>query len=237
MSEEIEIMDHFIAAIQAGKYEPNDKLPSENELADRLKVPRMTARRAYERLQELGYIYSMQGKGSFVKDRQQQIPLILSNAKSFSQKMVELGFNYLSRNVLCEKVGFNPQIFALLGVSEHDAVYRIDRLRIINDQPIALHSSYVPEALFPDIRHAGKEIKSMFQYYNSKGYTEFQSDGTRLSVTYPGRHERELLDCPILVPLLVLESSCADKASGRMLEYSRTLYRGDSFTYVIGNNH
>lgn len=233
MSDEIDIMDYFISCIQSGKYEPHDKLPSENEIADRLKVPRITARKAYERLQELGYIYSMQGKGSFVKDRQQQIPLVLSSDKSFSQKMIEMGFDYQSRNIFCEKVEFNHKIYAALQASEEDNVYRIDRLRLIQGQPLALHSSYVSEAQFPDIGLAGRELSSMFQYYQSKGYREFQSHQTHIRLTYPTKHERELLECSSLIPLLVLESACADKESGQTLEYSKIMYRGDSFTYVI----
>lgn len=39
MSDEMEIMDYFVSSIQSGRYEPHDKLPSENEIADRMKVP------------------------------------------------------------------------------------------------------------------------------------------------------------------------------------------------------
>lgn len=233
MSEEMDIMDHLIASIQSGKYEPDDKLPSENELADCFKVPRMTARKAYERLQELGYIYSKQGKGSFVQDRNLRIPLVLSANKSFSQKMTELGYAYQSRNIGCEPIEFNNKIYESLGVGEDDRVFKIGRLRVIDERPIALHLSYVAEAVFPDIESAGKEITSMFRYYESRGYQEFRSNETFLRLTHPTKYERELLACSSLVPLLVLESECIDSVSGRTLEYSKTMYRGDVFTYVI----
>ncbi|WP_211745648.1 GntR family transcriptional regulator [Paenibacillus sp. Marseille-Q4541] len=233
MSEEMDIMDHFVMWIESGKYEPYDKLPSENEVADRFKVPRITARKAYEKLQELGYIYSMQGKGSFVKDRQQRISLVLSADKSFSRKMIELGYNYQSRNILCEKIEFNQKIYEILNVDEQDSIYRVDRLRFIDDRPIALHSSFVSEAMFPEIGREGKEIYSMFQYYESKGFREFQSTQTQLRLTHPSKMERELLECSSLIPLIVIESECTDKESGNTLEYSKIMYRGDLFTYVI----
>ncbi|MFD2699282.1 GntR family transcriptional regulator [Paenibacillus shunpengii] len=233
MSDEMEIMDYFVSSIQSGRYEPHDKLPSENEIADRMKVPRITARKAYQRLQELEYIYSIQGKGSFVRDRHQQIPLVLNSDKSFSQKMIEMGFDYQSRNILCEKVEFNHKIYEMLQASEHENVYRIDRLRLIEGQPLALHSSYVSETRFPDIGRVGRELGSMFQYYQSKGYSVFQSRQTQLRLTYPNKLERELLECSSLIPLLVLESACVDKESGQTLEVSKIMYRGDSFTYVI----
>lgn len=233
MSEEMDIMDHLIAAIQVGKYEPDDKLPSENELADQFKVPRMTARKAYERLQELGYIYSKQGKGSFVQDRNLRIPLTLSAGKSFSQKMTELGLAYESKNIFCDLIELNHKIYESLGIQEDERVYKIGRLRIIDGRPIALHISYVAESLFPQIGSVGGDITSMFEFYKSQGYHDFQSSQTTLRLTYPSKYERELLACSSLIPLLVLESDCRDGVTGRTLEYSKIMYRGDLFTYVI----
>lgn len=91
MSDEIKIVDKLLSLIAAGKYKVHDRLPSENEIADKYEVPRITARKAYETLKEMGYIYKKQGKGSYVKDRSRQIELVLTGDVSFSQKMKEKG--------------------------------------------------------------------------------------------------------------------------------------------------
>ncbi|WP_042161369.1 GntR family transcriptional regulator [Paenibacillus gorillae] len=233
MSEEMDIMDHLISFIQTGKYEPGDKLPSENELADAFKVPRITARKAYERLQELGYIYSKQGKGSFVHDRNLRIPLMLSADKSFSEKMAELGYEYQSKNICCEPIEFNNNIYESLGVGEEIRVFKIGRLRFIDRKPIAIHISYIPETVFPDIEHVGNEITSIFQYFHSHGYHNFQSSDTTMRLALPNKYERGLLACSSLVPLLVLESECQDGDTGITLEVCRTMYCGDMYTYSI----
>jgi GntR family transcriptional regulator len=228
-----DIVDKFIFDIRSGVYEPDDKLPSENEIKDLYRVPRITARRAYETLQELGYIYSMQGKGSFVKNRQQQIPLLLSGNLSFSKKMLELGFDYESRNIGCEEIQYNKRIYQELEAAEQDKVFRIARLRLVDQRPIALHTSYLAERIFVDIATVGKTITSIFDYYKSVGYTDYVSKTTVLSIAFPSKQERELLQCSSLIPLLVLESGCIDQQSGAVLEFTRTLYRSDLFTYVI----
>jgi GntR family transcriptional regulator len=233
MSEETEIVDKFIFDINTGQYEPDDKLPSENEIADLFKVPRITARKAYKRLQELGYIHSIQGKGSYVKNRQKKIPLILSGNVSFSQKMVEQGYDYRSENIFCEEIPFNKSIYQELGVNEKERIFKIGRLRLIDVHPIALHISYVPQSLFHDIEWIGREITSIFDYYKRNGYTEFESKNSVLRVSFPLKLERELLKCSSLIPLLVVESGCIDKKTGNVLEYTRILYRSDYFTYVI----
>lgn len=233
MAGEMEIVDELISDIQSDKYDPDDKLPSENELADRFQVPRITIRKAYERLQELGYIYSKQGRGSFVKDRKHQIPLMLSGDVSFSKKMHELGYQLESRTIFCEEIEYNKRIFHFLGAEETDKVFKIGRLRLIDQTPIALHISFVSEKVFEDIEEKGPEITSMFDYYQQKGFSQFSSAPSILSVVFPTKFEREVLDCSSLVPLLVLESGCFDQDSGTVLEYTKILYRSDRFTYGI----
>ena len=233
MQEDMEIMDKLIFDIDSGKYEPDDKLPSENELADLFKVLRNTVRRFYKKLQELGYIYSKQGKGSYVMDRHQQIPLVLSGHESFSKKMKEKGFDYQSKNLFCEEIAYNRRIFHALGVSDCERVFKIGRLRIVNQQPIALHISHIPLSIFESIQQDGQQITSMFDYYRKWGYSEFESNSTRLSVTFPTKEERELLQCSSLIPLLFLESNCMDKRTKTILEYTKVFYRSDYFTYII----
>jgi GntR family transcriptional regulator len=233
MSEEMDIIDHLIASIQTGKYEADDKLPSENELANLFRVPRITVRKAYERLQELGYIYSMQGKGSFVKDRHQNIPIVLFSIENFSKRVMEMGYNHQTQNIFCEPIEYNDKIYQALGAKEGDRVFKIGRLRIIDQVPIALHISYVSEAKFSEIGQVGREITSMFEFYRDRGYTDLQSKQILLRVMYPTKHEREWFACSGLVPLLVVESECRDHRLDQTVEYSRILYRGDFFTYTV----
>lgn len=54
-------------AILSGELEPDQKLPSIRSLANGLGVSVITTKRAYADLEAAGFIYSIQGKGSFVK--------------------------------------------------------------------------------------------------------------------------------------------------------------------------
>ncbi|EGW41300.1 GntR family transcriptional regulator [Desulfosporosinus sp. OT] len=233
MSNEMEIVDKLMSQIVSGKYHAHNKLPSENEIAEQYKVPRITARKAYERLEELGYIYKKQGKGSYVKDRYKQIELVLSGDVSFSQKMIDKGYDFQTKTIFCQEIRYNKKIFDSLETDEQDRIYKVGRLRYIDQQPIALHISYVAKSVFNDIDTVGMDITSMFKYYNVKGYTEFCSKPSILSVSFPTKSQRKLLNCPYLIPLLVLESGCMDTKTGTVLEYIKIFYRSDCFSYVI----
>ncbi|HBW34702.1 GntR family transcriptional regulator [Desulfosporosinus sp. BICA1-9] len=233
MSNEMEIVDKLVPLIVSGRYNPHDKLPSENEIADQYKVPRITARKAYERLEELGHIYKQQGKGSYVKDRSTQIELVLSGDVSFSQKMIDKGYDFHSETIFCRESKYNKKICDYLETDKEDRIFKVARLRYIVQQPIALHISYVAKSVLNDIDAVGMDITSMFKYYHSKGYTELCSKPSLLSVSFPTKSQRKLLNCPDLVPLLVSESGCTDKKTGTVLEYRKIFYRCDCFSYVI----
>ncbi|UJL48330.1 GntR family transcriptional regulator [Virgibacillus sp. NKC19-16] len=233
VNKETQIIDDMMQEIQVKNIEPEDKLPSENELAEMYHVPRMTVRNALIKLEEQGVIYSKQGKGRYLKEKSQKVQLHLTGKTSFTDKMNEAGHSLITRNVSCEKIKYDEKIYHILHADESDAVYKIARLRIINDEPIAIHNSYVCEANFPEIAEDGRKIESMFAYYRGLGYTDFSSSKTLLSVTFPTFNEQQLLSSNRLVPLLVIESDCMDTKSGNVLEHTKIVYRSDKFKYDI----
>ena len=109
------IADTLIKEFQNDKYVKGEKMPSENKMAVRFQVPRSEIRKAYERLKELGYVYSMQGYGSFFSGKQEKIRLSM-NDESFSKKMRETGINFETRNVGCRRISGDSLIHTMLGV-------------------------------------------------------------------------------------------------------------------------
>ena len=230
---ETEIFDAFMHAIQNQELLPGDKLPSEYMLAKQYHVPRLTVRQAFLRLEELGIVYSEQGKGRFVKAKQMQIELHLSGEVSFTEKMQQLGYQLETKNIGFAKIPFAAHIYQNLGAAATEAVYKISRLRSINGDPIALHHSYVRAVHLPMIEVDGPAIQSMFQYYREQGYTTFRSTKSLLRVLFPSSLEQELLHCTSMVPLLAVESNCIHAPTDNVLEYTEIRYRGDTFTYNI----
>lgn len=215
------------------KFKHGEKLPSENELADHYKVPRLTVRKALNKLEERGTIYSRQGKGRYLKEESKQIQLQLTAKTSFTDKMKKAGYQLETRNIQFEQIGYDQQIYEVLGCEEGDLVYKVSRIRLIEGEPIAIHNSFVSDRTFPDIVRGGPGIGSMFAYYRVLGYSEFASSKTLLSISFPTSKEQELLKCKSMVPLIVVESDCVDAATGNVLEHTKILYRSDKFKYDI----
>lgn len=228
-----QIIDDIMQKIVLKTLAPGAKLPSENELADQYRVPRMTVRSALTKLEERGLVYSVQGKGRYLRGKSKQIQLPLTGKTSFTEKMQQLGYNLRTENIYCEKIEFDEKIFKVLHARSTDTVYQIGRLRYIDNEPIAIHYSFVKESSFPQIKVDGPAITSMFAYYRNFGFGNFTSGQTLLSITFPTAKEQELLACKSLVPLIVVETSCMDSTANEVLEYTKILYRSDKFNYQI----
>ncbi|GGC83722.1 GntR family transcriptional regulator [Thalassobacillus devorans] len=65
--------DHIKQMIVDGRYEVNQKLPGEREMALNLKVSRNTVREAYKILEAYGYVRIKHGTGIFVASEEHQI--------------------------------------------------------------------------------------------------------------------------------------------------------------------
>lgn len=59
--------------ILTGDLRPGDALPSMRTLAKDLRISVITTKRAYEELENDGYIYSQTGRGSFVAERNPEL--------------------------------------------------------------------------------------------------------------------------------------------------------------------
>ena len=62
-----QIVSQIILAIEKGDLKEGDALPSMRALAADLRISVITTKRAFEELERQGFIYSIVGKGSFVK--------------------------------------------------------------------------------------------------------------------------------------------------------------------------
>lgn len=64
-----QIIEQILAQIAYGALVPDQQLPGVRNLANDLGINPNTVVKAYAELETSGYIYSLQGKGSFVKKR------------------------------------------------------------------------------------------------------------------------------------------------------------------------
>ena len=84
-----QIYSQIKAQIISGALQDNDQLPSIRGLAKDLRISFITTKRAYDELEKEGFLYSIQGKGSFVAPKNVEL-LREENLKKIEQHIEEM---------------------------------------------------------------------------------------------------------------------------------------------------
>lgn len=228
-----QMADILIRDFQKGTYKDGEKMPSEQKMAERFLVTRTEVRKAYERLKEMGYIYSMQGYGSFFSGKKEKIRLFMNDSSSFTEKMNAIGVRYETRLISFQKVKEPAIIRTMMNLNEWADIFKLTRLRLIDEQPAAIHTSYLSSAHFPEIEKEAPGINSLYDFIKSKDYQNLTSENVQLTVSTPTKKERTLLDIKGYASSLVLSCKSVDNSTGITLEVGRTVYRSDKFVFQL----
>ena len=68
-----QLIEQIKAGIMDGSLQPDEALPSVRALSATLRISALTVKKAYDRLEELGFIITVHGKGSFVAAANMQL--------------------------------------------------------------------------------------------------------------------------------------------------------------------
>ncbi len=224
----------ILAKIKSGEYKEDSLIPSERELGDTLNISRMTVRQALNQLVAEGLLRREKGKGTFVsKPKLEQ-----RNIMSFSDTVRSRGMNPVTRVLHFKKLPAGEEIAKMLSIDESDPVYDIKRLRLADDNPIAIEEACIPEKYCPDLNRfdlTGSLYKILKEEYR---HTIDYVDNV-IEASKPSREEKSLLQINTAIPVLSV-GSIVSTSSGIKLLYEKSVYRSDEFKYntrVYGNNN
>jgi GntR family transcriptional regulator len=226
----LRIKDWLRGAIEKGEYRPGDRIPSEHELMKRFGVSRATIRQAISELVLEGWLYRVQGSGTYVarpKYRQ-----TLSRLTSFTEDMQLLGLTPRSRLLLCQVEGADEKIAAALDIPPGEEVVRIERLRFADEEPMALNTSVIPRRLVPGLEEMDLETGSLYEILEVRYGLILSRAEQTLEPALADPYAAELLGVRVGAPLLLVEGVVYLK-NGTPLEWVRILYRGDRYKFHI----
>jgi GntR family transcriptional regulator len=223
----LQLQRHIAAAIQAGTLAPDDQLPPERDLASLAEVSRVTVRKAVAQLVADGLIEQRQGAGSFVKGAIPRLEQSLSSLVSFTENMQARGMT--SSSVVLDQGLFAPMPIEMmaLGLSSHDRVARVNRLRSANGSPMALEYSSLPRDILPDPAKVDVSLYAILRKTGDAPSRAIQ----RVTAVNVGPKDAEKLQMPEGTAVLQIDRT-GYLASGRPIEFTRGLYRSDIYDFV-----
>ena len=136
--------------ISSGLLKAGDQLPSETELCQRFAISRSTVRQALREVDEQGLIRRQQGRGSFVAEP--KLYRRSENIYSFTSEAAAMGRKPSSRLLSFEVLRPSGEIRRLLELQDASVeVYHFTRIRLVDDVPLMLESSYYPCYIYPGL--------------------------------------------------------------------------------------
>ncbi len=214
-------------AVATGAVKPGDALPSERDLALKVDVSRVTVRKAVQHLVRDGLLIQRHGSGTFVAAPGQRVEQSLSQLTSFTEDMARRGMEvrsvWLDRGLYAP----SPEETIALGLSSGDDVARISRLRLTGDTPLAIERAALSSRILPDPRQVDASLYAHLEKNGNRPVRAIQ----RIRAANLGAEDARLLEVPAGAASLNIER-ISYLASGRVIEFTRSIYRGDTYDFV-----
>ncbi len=227
----VQVKKSLQGAIEQGKWRPGDQLPGEMELCEQFDVSRTVIRQALSDMVHEGYVVRRKGKGTFVAEPKIRESLV-QKLTGFYQDMAERGHEPISRVLRSEVVPASGVIATYLEIDPGTAVTEIERLRFVEDEPIVLVTTYLPEDLCPSLAEADLERRSLYELLETK-YGLIIARGRRTVQAVPAnQYEADHLDVKRGAPLILLDS-VSYLEDGTPIEYYHALHRGDRSQFDV----
>ena len=123
-------------------------IPSERQLSQDFGVSRLTVRAAIDELAREGYLVRRRGSGTFVSEPKIAQELTMS---SFSEEMRKRGMRPASKTLSLEVKHAGAYLGRCLHVSPSERIVVATRLRLADDETMAIETLHVPEPLVPGL--------------------------------------------------------------------------------------
>ena len=224
-----QLEEYIKKKIKEKVYLPGESLPTERELTELFGVSRMTVRQAVTNLVHQGVLYRTPGKGAFVSKEIIEKKLEI---EGFSEDMEKRGFVPSSKILYFEKIIPDGQVAQMLQLSENEQVYFINRLRLANDEPMAIEYSYLPEKYFPDLMKYNLQKCSLYTLMKQEYHADFSYMKQNIKAVTISKKEAELLlNKSRGYGLLSLRTIFNE--DDIPIEYAKTIYNPDRYTFNL----
>ena len=205
------------------------QLPSEDELASRNGISRGTVRRALDVLEQEGWVYREQGKGSFAVVR--RVEHDLGQLVSTTADMRERGWALTTRVISLDQLPASPEIARALELSERAPCYRLCRLRLVDDEPLSLQTAYLPGALCPELEEHDLS-RSLYRVLETHYGLRLWSGKEVLRARCALPPEQKLLEMPSCAPVMYMERLTYG-VNGEPIEYLEAVWHGERYDFKV----
>ncbi|SEO89658.1 DNA-binding transcriptional regulator, GntR family [Amphibacillus marinus] len=220
------IIQDLLSKIYQHHY-PDNKLPTQRELAQSYQVSRHTIQEAISKLRDIGVIKVVQGAGIYVRKSAKQNPLIYNSITATPYKHITSKPIYLKR---IKATDTDKRTFEL---GNDEEIWEFQRIRIVNYQIVQIEHSKLPYKLFPDLTLT--DIAESVQAYVQRQKYTISHYITSYAPVLINKEQAQLMGCKKGLPAMKIQNRCLLK-DGVCFEYSEVTALDYSCTYITPFN-
>jgi GntR family transcriptional regulator len=205
-----------------------EAIPSERQLSGELGVSRLTVRAALDDLVREGFLERRHGAGTFVSEPKIAQELTMT---SFTEDMRRRGMVPSSKTLELKTVAAGARLGRLLHVSPSERIVVVTRLRYADRETMAIETLHVAESLVPGLTAKDLERRSFYELLEERFKVVVVGGSQAIEPTVTNEEESAALGVPLHSPAFLFERTTR-AADGRIVEYVRSIYRGDRYRLV-----
>lgn len=161
-----QLKEHLRDRIESGEWQPGCRLPSERELCESFNVSRATTTQALKDLERIGLVERIQGKGTFVA--RPKLVQDLLGFYTFTEQTLAHGLLPVIKVLSIEVAEPTTRQASELRLDLSEKVVRVERLKLVNNEPVVFDVSALPHSLCPGLENEDLETNLLHDVLSEK---------------------------------------------------------------------
>jgi GntR family transcriptional regulator, N-acetylglucosamine utilization regulator len=224
----LQLKNALVSDIDAGQYQPHDRLMSERELGEKFKVSRMTVRQALTEMIREGFLYTQVGKGTYVSES--KIKQELQTLTGFTQDMAARGTVASGQVLEARIIPATLTLAAIFSVPMNTEFVLLSRLRLSDGIPLAIEEAYIRHQVRSGILMHDFSKESLYNVLATHYNTILIRAEQTMEASLATAKEAELLQITSPSPILRIERLSYNEQN-TLVEYVISAYRGDRYKF------
>lgn len=221
-----QIAEALRARISAGGLTAGQRLDNQRQLAQSFGVTLMTLRQALDVLAREGLITRRHGLGTFVAPPPVDYDIL--QFRTLAGDLSAVGEDVATRFLRSRFARADRRVAQELGLAEGTRMFVLERLRLVDGQPLSFQVSHLPAAIGEEAAKADLTVTPLRHVLSFKLGIEITAARETVSAeTLPARAAREL-GCAAGAPCFRSDRVSTD-AERRPIVYDRVFIPGDRF--------
>ncbi len=211
----------------------NGMIPSERELMSLFNVSRITVKRAIDELVNEGYLYRIQGKGTYIKSDEGNHDLV--SLMSCTEDIIRMGM--IPSKKLIHHLVEEADVTRIrrLQLSKGDKVLMLQRVYYADNEPLNYTTTYLPIKVFPGIEEYDFSKESIYDIVENKYGVQITKTQRTLEAVLAIDEAADYLELEQKKPVMLFRAVTMGIVNGKEIpiETFKSFYRTDRFKFYI----